>query len=240
MHRKDEKEQPRLLDQVRAAIRTRHYSYRTEEAYIHWIKRFIFFHNKGHPLEMGEKEISEFLSHLAVNENVAASIQNQALCAVMFLYRRVLQKEPGDFGHIVWAKKPAKLPVVFSRQEAGAVIEKLSGVYRVIGELLYGSGLRLMECLRLRVKDIDWDYHQIIVQDGKGGKNRVTVLPSTVSEELESHLNHVKKIYEKDRRENKRGVQLPYALERKYPNAAKSWGWYWVFPAPNLSTDCTH
>lgn len=229
--------QSRLLDQVRHAIRTLHYSYRTEEAYIHWIKQYIFFHHKRHPQEMGKKEISEFLTHLAVNKNVAASTQNQALCAVIFLYKQVLQKDPGEFEHIVWAKKPAKMPVVFNRREVKAILDQLTGVYRIIGDLLYGSGLRLMECLRLRVKDIDFNYHQIIIQDGKGGKDRVTVLPSVVSEALEHHLKQVKKLYEIDRKENQPGVQLPYALERKYPNAGKQWGWYWVFPAPNLSTD---
>lgn len=230
-------QKPKLIEQVRAALRTRHYSYRTEEAYIHWIKQYIFFHHKRHPMEMDEKEISEFLTYLAVNKNVAASTQNQALCAVIFLYKQVIQKEPGEFEHMVWAKKPAKMPVVFNRREVKAILYQLTGVYRIIGDLLYGSGLRLMECLRLRVKDIDFNYRQINIKDGKGRKDRVTVLPSIVCKVLEQHLKQVKKLYERDRREKQAGVQLPFALERKYPNAGKTWGWYWVFPAPNLSID---
>lgn len=229
--------QPKLLDRVRLALRVRHYSFRTEEAYIHWIKRYIFFHNKRHPMEMGEREIGEFLTHLAVKGDVAASTQNQALSALMFLYKKVLQIEPGQFTNITWAKKPKKLPVVFTQQEMKAVLSQLSGTYRIIAELLYGSGLRLMECLRLRVKDIDFGYCQIVVQDAKGGKDRVTVLPSVVIEPLIRHLDQVKKLHLKDREENHPGVQLPYALERKYPNAGKSWGWFWVFPAPKHSID---
>lgn len=229
--------QPKLLDRVRSALRVRHYSLRTEEAYIHWIKRYIFFHNKRHPQEMGEKEIGSFLNHLAEKESVAASTQNQALCALLFLYKQVLQMELGPFKNIIWAKKPPKLPVVFTQQEMKAVLSQLSGIYRIIGELLYGSGLRLMECLRLRVKDIDFGYCQIVVQDAKGGKGRVTVFPSVVIEPLTRHLDQVKKLHLKDQEENHPGVQLPYALERKYPNAGKSWGWFWVFPASNLSID---
>jgi len=161
-------QKPKLLDQVRAVLRTRHYSYRTEEAYIHWIKRYIFFHNKRHPMEMGEKEISQFLTHLAVNEKVSASTQNQALCSLMFLYKKVLGFDLGELESIVWAKRPSKLPVVLSRPEVKAIMSHLKGTYWLIAQLLYGSGLRLMECLRLRVKDIDFDYRQIVVQDTKG------------------------------------------------------------------------
>ncbi len=228
---------PKLLDQVRAALRVQHYSYRTEQAYIHWIKQYIFFHNVRHPKEMGEKEICEFLSYLAVRKNVAASTQNQALCALLFLYKNVLDKEPGNLNKIVWAQKPKRLPEVFTRQEVKKVLEHLSGTYALIGNLLYGSGLRLMECLRLRVKDIDFKYRQITVREGKGAKDRRTILPSSIIPDLEKHLKKSKQLHLKDRAEDHPGVQMPYALDKKYPNAGKSWGWFWVFPAPNLSVD---
>jgi len=228
---------PKLLDQVRAAIRTKHYSLKTEKAYVHWIRRFILHHHKRHPAEMGEKEIGEFLTHLAVKENVAASTQNQALCAIIFLYHHVLNKELGDFPELAWAKKPQRLPVVFTREEAKAVLQQLSGMNWLMAMLLYGAGLRLSECLQLRVKDIDFAYKQITVRDSKGGKDRVTMLPEKVIEPLKKHLEKVKKLHEKDLREGFGMVYLPDALERKYKNANKEWGWQYIFPATQISTD---
>jgi integrase len=170
---------PRLLDQVRNTIRMRHYSLRTEESYIGWIKRYIFFHNKRHPKDMGEKEINEFLTNLAVNQKVAASTQNQAFNALLFLYREILKQEFGDLGEVVRAKKPRRLPVVFTMDEIRAIINQLEGSKWLMAQLMYGSGLRVMECVRLRVKDIDFAYRQIVVREGKGGKDRITMLPDT-------------------------------------------------------------
>jgi len=228
---------PKLLDQMRHAIRAKHYSKRTEEAYAQWAKRFILFHNKRHPEEMGEKEINEFLTHLAVNERVAASTQNQALCAIVFLYKHVLKIEPGNFGDIVWAKKPKRLPVVFSREEVKAVLRYLSGLKWIMANLLYGSGLRLMECLRLRVQDLDYGNNQIIVRNGKGAKDRVTLFPEAVKKPLKQHLKDVKAQHLKYLANGYGTVYLPYALERKYPNANREWKWQYVFPAHKLSID---
>ena len=231
------KQKTKLLDQVRAAIRTKHYSLRTEESYVNWIKRFVLFHNKRHPKEMGEKEINVFLTHLAVNKKVAASTQNQALCAIIFLYKHVLKIDIGDLGEMVWAKKPKNLPVLFTVEEADAVLKKLSGTYQLMARMLYGSGLRLLECHRLRVKDMDFGYYQITVRDGKGSKDRVTMLAEKTVEPLTNHLKQVKKIHDQDLKEGYGGVYLPYAIERKYPNANKEWGWQYVFPAKKLSID---
>ncbi len=216
----------KLLDQVRNAIRTKHYSIRTEEAYVHWIKRFVLFHNKHHPKGMSEKEIAAFLTHLAVKENVAASTQNQALCAIIFLYREVLGIDIGDFSDtLIWAKKPKKLPEVFTRGEVERVIANLQGVYWMMGVILYGSGLRLIECLRLRVKDIDFAGKKIIVRSGKGEKDRVTMLPEIVINPLQQHLQEVRKLHQNDLNEGFGTVYLPYALAKKYPNANRHWGW---------------
>jgi len=229
-------QQPKLLDQVRNALRRKHYSLRTEQAYVHWIRRFIIHHHKRHPVEMGEQEINEFLSYLAVQEHVAASTQNQALCAIIFLYKQVLKIEIGDL-ELVWAKKPKKIPVVFTRKEVKAAFEQLSGVNWIMANLLYGSGLRLIECLRLRVKDIDFDYNQIIVRDGKGQKDRVTTLPDAVKKALHEHLQKVKLQHEKDLEAGHGAVYLPYALDKKYSNANKEWIWQYIFPASQLSID---
>ena len=231
------RQRPKLLDQVRLILRTKHYSLRTEESYINWIKRFIIFHNKMHPRTMGEEEINRFLTHLAVKEHLSASTQNQALCAIVFLYKHVLQKDLGDFGEIIWSKKSKKLPVVFSHKEAKAVIDQLSGIHWLMAMLLYGAGLRLSECLELRVKDVDFGYNQIIVRDAKGGNDRVTILPEKVKKPLRGHLREVKKIHEADLRIGFGRVYLPYALKKKYPNADKEWGWQYVFPATKISTD---
>lgn len=230
-------QKPKLLDRVRAVARMRHLSLRTEQAYSDWIRRFILFHGKRRPETMGADEVREFLSHLAVEGNVAASTQNVALCALLFLYRDVLGLELLHVGGIERAKRPARLPVVFTRAEAAAVISRLSRTYRLIAELLYGSGLRLMEALRLRVKDLDFEYMEILVRDGKGEKDRRTILPRPLAEPLRSQLERVRLLHESDLREGLGEVYLPYALARKYPAAARQWAWQYVFPSTRLSAD---
>jgi integron integrase len=227
----------KLLDQVRYAIRAKHYSFRTEEIYIQWIRRFILFHNKRHPKDMGAKEVGQFLSDLAVTHHVAASTQNQALSAILFLYQAVLRQEIGWLNEVVRAKKPRKLPVVLTQEEAKAVLNGLSGIPWLMASLLYGSGLRLMECIRLRVKDVDFAYNNIVVRDGKGGKDRVTVLPLNVKTQMQRHVHDVKKLHEQDLEKGFGRVYLPYALERKYPNADREWAWQYIFPATKRSID---
>ncbi len=228
------KQPPKLLDQVSAAIRTKHYSRRTEQTYKQWIKRFIFFHGKRHPREMGTQEVGAFISHLAVKEKVSASTQNQALSAILFLYREVLQQEI-DFH--AWAKKPETLPVVLSREEVKLILSRLSGTYWLIAMLLYGCGLRLDECLKLRVKDLDFDRNQIIVRRGKGAKDRHTPLPLNVKTALQDHLRNVKSIHEQDLKEGFGVTDLPYALERKYPQASREFHWQYVFPSATISAN---
>lgn len=228
--------QPKLLDQVRTAIRLRRMSYRTEQTYTDWIKRFIIFHHKRHPQEMGAPEIREFLAYLVNERNVAASTQNQALHAILFLYREVLQIELPPVGP-GRAKKEPRLPVVLTRAEVQAVLSRLSGTKWLMASLLYGAGLRLSECLRLRVKDIDFARNLIVVREGKGDKDRVTMLPQGLKEPLRLHLEKVKKAHVNDLQEGYGRVQLPYALERKYPQAATEWKWQYVFPAPKRSID---
>jgi integron integrase len=230
-------DKPRLLDRVRNVIRCKHYSIRTEHTYVDWIKRYIYFHHKQHPEEMGEEHISAFLTHLAVDRKVAGSTQNQALCALVFLYREVLKKEIGTFEDFIRAKRPQKLPVVFTREEVKQVLLQLDGVRWLLGQLLYGAGLRVMECVRLRIKDVDFGYDQIVVRDGKGNKDRVTMLPAIIGEGLQRHLQKVKKIHELDLNAGFGAVYLPYALERKYRNANRSWSWQYVFPAARRSID---
>jgi integron integrase len=230
-------QKPKLLDQVREAIRMRHYSPKTEESYAHWTKRFILFHNKRHPAEMGEKEIAQFLSSLASELHVSASTQNQALNAILFLYREVLRKEIGYIDSVVRAKRPHRLPVVLTRQEMKSILGILDGVEWLMAMLLYGAGLRLMECLQLRVKDIDFTSNQILVRSGKGNKDRHTMLPSAVKEALTKHLEIIKQQHQRDLDRGLGRVSLPNALERKYPNAGKEWGWQWVFPAASHFTD---
>jgi integron integrase len=222
---------------VRDAIRTRHYSYRTEKAYIHWIKRFIFFHDKRHPAEMGEAEIGRFLSSLATEKRVSASTQNQALNSILFLYREVIKKEIGYVDGVVRAKRPHRLPVVLTRQEVRTILGCLGGSDWLMAMLLYGAGLRLMECLRLRVKDIDFTTNQIVVRAGKGDKDRHTMLPAAIKEPLAKHLDLVKRQHQRDLEGGLGRVALPNALERKYPSAGKEWGWQWVFPATSHYTD---
>lgn len=221
---------PKLIDQVRYALRTRHYSFKTEKAYIDWIKKYIFFHNKQHPLELGERHINRFLTHLAVQKKVAASTQNQALCALVFLYKPVLGKELGDFGTLIWAKKPQRLPVVLTKSEVKSILDNLYGPPWLLANLLYGAGLRLNECPRLRVKDIDFGYRQINVWEAKGAKSRITMLPKTVIIPLKIHMEKVRKLHEKDLSRGFGSVELPHALKRKYAHADKKWIWQYVFP----------
>lgn len=226
-----------LLDQVRDQIRTLHYSIRTEEAYINWVRQFILFHKKRHPSQMGAGEISRFLSYLARERNISASTQNQALSALLFLYRQVLDKPIDWVDDVERAKKAQRLPVVFTKEEAKAVLNHLRSDMWLMASLLYGSGLRLMECLRLRVKDVDFARSQIIVREGKGNKDRVTVLPATLVDPLRQQLERVKAIHEMDIREGFGKVYLPFALARKYSNANREWCWQYVFPAAKRSVD---
>jgi integron integrase len=223
---------PKLLDEVRQAIRARHYSKRTEKTYVDWIKRFIFFHGKRHPMEMGEPEINQFLTDLAVNKKVSASTQNQALSALLFLYQQVLDKPLEWINAAVRAKKSKRLPVVLTRDEVREILDLMGGTPKLVATLLYGAGLRLMECLQLRFKDIDFTKNQILVRDGKGQKDRITTLPASVKEPLLVHLREVWKLHQSDLRDGYGRVALPFALARKYPNADREWGWQWAFPAP--------
>src|SRR5438552_13449677 len=228
---------PKLLDQVRDVIRRKHFSIRTEQAYVDWIRRFILFHNKQHPAEMGEQDLTEFLTHLARDVHVAASTQNQALSALLFLYKQVLRQQIGWLSNVQRAKRPARLPVVLTRDEVHKIFAHLYGMQRLMAALLYGSGLRLMECVRLRVKDIDFGYLRITVRDGKGAKDRITMLPVKLAEPLRQHLIKVQVQHEQDLGEGFGAVYLPDALARKYPKAAQEWCWQYVFPSPRLSID---
>jgi len=228
---------PKLLDQVRDAIRTRHYSYRTEEAYVGWIRRFIFFHQKRHPAEMGAREVSAFLSSLATDAHVSASTQNQALAALLFLYREVLAQDFGWLDDVVRAKRTPHLPVVLTREEVKAVLGTLRGRDWLMVMLLYGTGLRLVECLSLRVKDVDFGRNEITVREGKGHKDRRTMLPAAAREPLRMHLAHLQAAHGEWLHQGVATVHLPDALARKYPNASTEWAWQWVFPASDL---CLH
>jgi len=234
---KSETRQPKLLDEVRAILRFKHYSLRTEEAYVDWIRRFILFHGKRHPREMGAEEVRAFLTDLATVRNVAAATQNQALSAILFLYQQVIKQDLGWIEGVERAKKPQRLPVVLSREEARKVLAAVPEDYRLMAEILYGSGLRLMECLRLRVKDLDFGCQQITVRDGKGQKDRVTMLPASLAPALQGHLERVRELHRTDLAEGFGRVWLPNALERKYPQAPAEWGWQWVFPAERISSD---
>ncbi len=230
-------EKPKILDQVRQACRLRHMSIRTEKSYLNWIKRYILFHNKKHPEKMGEKEIRAYLTYLAIDKNVAPSTQNQAMSALVFLYRYVLDIPLGDISSIPRPKRSRKIPVVFSTREVKSVLSNLQGTNWIMGSLLYGSGLRLMECMRLRVKDIDFELQEIIVRNGKGDKDRITLLPNHLIQSLQTHLDKVKNIYRQDLEAGHANVYLPNALIRKYPRAAQEWGWQYVFPSIKLSVD---
>jgi integron integrase len=227
----------KLLDQMRLTLRLRHMSLRTEQVYVGWTRRFILFHNKRHPKDMGAEEIRAFLTHLAVNGRVAASTQNVALNALLFLYRHVLKQEFPALDNLERAKRPRRVPTVFTREEVAAVLAQLSGMHHLMASLLYGAGLRLMECLRLRVKDLDFAYHQITVHHGKGEQDRVTMLPQAIEPPLQRHLARVKLLHEADVLEGYGEVYLPYAFDRKDPSAAKSWLWQYVFPAAKRSID---
>jgi integron integrase len=228
---------PKLLDQVRDKIRLKHYSIRTEQAYLDWIKRFVLFHHKRHPAEMGAAEVEAFLTHLAVEGKVAASTQNQAKAAVLFLYSQVLNQQLPWLENVEQAKVSKRLPVVLTVNETRALLERLKGVHKLQGNLLYGTGMRLMEAMRLRVKDIDFERKEILIRDGKGAKDRVTMLPVSLADLLQRHLQTVKALHDDDLQSGYGSVYLPYALERKYPNASREWGWQYVFPATQVSVD---
>ena len=220
---------PKLLDQLRQALRARHYSPKTETAYVIWVRRFILFHDVRHPVDMGEEEINAFLTHLAVKGNVSASTQNQALSALLFLYRYVIGRKVGDLGEVVRARKPVRLPVVMTRDEVNGVLANLTGDKWIMASLMYGAGLRLSECLQLRVQNIDFSKNEIMVRDGKGAKDRITMLPESLKTPLVEHLKVVKAFHEEDLSAGWGRVLLPDALDRKYPNAATEWRWQWVF-----------
>ncbi len=230
-------EKPKLLNQMRNRLRVLHYSIHTERSYLDWVKRFIQFHDMRHPGTMGSDEIESFLNNLAVEKQVAASTQNQALSAVLFLFKEVLKQDPGWAGESKRAKRPKKLPVVFSQQEVEAILFHLDGVYWLMAHLLYGAGLRLMECVRLRVKDLDFDRNQINVRDGKGGKDRRSMFPQVLKKPLKNHLESVKQLHDKALAAGHGTVYLPDALEKKYASAASDWAWQYVFPATKLSKD---
>jgi integron integrase len=228
---------PKLLDQVRERIRVKHYSIRTERQYVQWIKRFILFHGKLHPQEMGVAEVEAFLTHLAVKEKLSASTQNQALSGLLFLYKEVLLIDLPWLNNVVRAKQPQRLPNVLTRTEVRAVLVRMSGIYGLMANLLYGTGMRLMECVRLRVKDLDFDRGEIVVRDGKGAKDRVTMLPESLRASLQAHLQQRRALFDDDARLGKASVYLPDALEREYPDASTEWDWQYVFPAGSFSVD---
>jgi integron integrase len=215
----------------------KHYSLRTERTYCDWIERFIRFHHLRHPSDMGSPEVSEFLTHLARDGNVSASTQNQALSALLFLYKQVLKEEIGWLGDVERAKKPTRLPIVLTRDEIHKLFAHLHGTTRLMAGLLYGSGLRLMECVRLRVKDVDFGYARITVRDGKGGRDRLTMLPVNLASSLKRHLAKVKAQHEQDLEEGFGEVYLPEALDRKYRGAARSWAWQFAFPSSRIARD---
>ncbi len=228
---------PRLLEQVRNKIRAKHFSYRTEKTYLQWIRRYIRFHGLKHPREMGGPEVEAFLTALAVDNKVAASTQNQALSAVLFLYRDVLEQKLPWLGNVVRARNPHRLPVVLTRAEVQQVLARMNGTAWLIASMLYGAGLRISECLQLRIKDMELSRRELLIRDAKGQKDRITVLPDTLLPHLRDHLGRVRVVFEADRRAERPGVSLPFALRRKYPHAAKLWGWQYVFPARAFCRD---
>ena len=228
---------PKLLDQLRDKLRVKHYSIRTETQYLQWVKRFILYHGKRHPREMGAEEVEAFLTHLATAGQVSASTQNQAVSALLFLYREILGIQLPWLDNVIRAKKPQRLPTVLSKNEVSRVLERMDGNYGLMARLLYGTGMRLMECCRLRVKDIDFDRAEIMIRDGKGAKDRVTMLPDALIQPLREHLARRRRLYEDDLAISKAEVYLPDALARKYPNAANEWGWQYVFCSGSYSVD---
>ncbi len=227
----------KLLQKVKERIRFLHYSIRTEKAYISWIKQFVKYFNYTHPSEMGAAEVEDFLNHLANNRNVASSTQNQALNALNFLYNEIIEKPFGEIEKITWAKKPKRLPVILSIQETAKLLSRLDGIYLLMAQLLYGAGLRLMECVRLRIKDVDFDMNQILVRQGKGAKDRITMLPHNARHSLLLQIQKSAIQHEQDLRDGYGSVYLPFALKIKYPKAEKELGWQYVFPAARISTD---
>jgi integron integrase len=230
-------ETPRLLDRVRDKIRLKHYSLRTEQAYVDWIRRYILHHGKRHPSDMGAAEVEAFLTHLAAVREVAAATQNQAKSALLFLYKEVLGIEPPWLEHVEKAKAPRRLPVVLTREEVAVVLQQLQGVHALVGNLLYGTGMRIMEGVRLRVKDVEFARRLIIVRDGKGQKDRVAMLPDRVVSPLQTQLARARAVHERDVAAGFGRVWLPYALARKYPNASREWGWQYVFPTSQRALD---
>ena len=228
---------PKLLDQVRQRIRVLHYSIRTEKSYVDWIKRYILFHGKRHPKDMGRPEVEAFLTHLATERNVAANTQNLALAAILFLYKEVLGQELPWLQEVVRAKKPQRLPVVLTVAEIEALLKRLDGETSLIVHLLYGTGMRLMEAVRLRVKDVELERKQVVVRDGKGGRDRVTVLPATLVEPMAQHLALRREVFKQDAATGRESVWMPDALAVKYPNAPTEWAWQYVFVAQGFSTD---
>lgn len=228
---------PKLLDQLRESLRLRHYSLRTEDAYVDWVRRFILFHGKQHPREMGGEEVQAFLTHLAVDRNVSPSTQNQAKAALLYLYRHLLEMDLPWLSGVVQAKANPRLPVVLTPGEVRRLFDQMDGVMALVARLLYGTGMRLMEGLRLRVKDVDFERREIIIRDGKGGKDRVTMLPERLVAPLEAHLAKVKKLHEQDLAEGFGAVYLPDALAGKSRTAPRLWGWQWVFPSALRSAD---
>ncbi len=228
----------KLLDRYTEALRNLHYSLRTEETYLTWVRQFILYHNKRHPQDMGVAEINDFITHLVNQKSVSASTQNQAISALLFLYRNVLLIELDETALLpIRPGRPKRIPTVLSRTEAKRVIAQMNGVYRILTQLMYGSGLRLMEVMRLRIKDLDFANRQIVVRDGKGENDRITMFPEILVEPLRIHIKQVREVHQKDLGLGFGTVYLPYALERKYPNAAREFAWQYVFPAPDLSTD---
>lgn len=229
--------EPKLLDGMRALLRTRHYSIRTEDAYVQWARRFILYQGKRHPSMMGAPEINEFLSHLAVDRNVSASTQNQALSAILFLYREVLGEEVPWMGNLVRARRTERLPVVLTRDEVRCLLGRMSGTPQLVARLLYGTGLRLLEGLRLRVKDLDFESGEVMVRTGKGNKDRTTMLPRVLAAALRGHLERVRALHDRDVAEGYGAVWMPDALAVKYPNAGRAWSWQWVFPGGRRGID---
>jgi integron integrase len=228
---------PRLFEQVRHKIRYLHYSLRTERSYLEWIRRYIEFHGRRHPRHLGAEHVTAFLSSLAIDRHVSASTQNQALSALLFLYRTVLAVELPWLNEISRAKRPRRLPVVLTQQEARALLDRMEGTHALMARLMYGTGLRLMECIRLRVKDIDLSRKELIVRQGKGARDRITMFPETLIEDMTAHLSRIRKVFNADRAAGIAGVELPDALAVKKPYAAKSWSWHWTFPQDHLSVD---
>ncbi|MGH8767901.1 MAG: integron integrase [Burkholderiales bacterium] len=229
--------EPKLLDLIRARLRVKHYSIRTEQSYVDWVRRFVLFHDKRHPRDLGPTEVEAFLTDLAVRGRVSASTQNQAKSAILFLYKEVIDKELPWLNGVVAARVSQRLPVVLSVEEVNLALSRLRGTSALIARLLYGSGLRILECLRLRVKDIDFARREILVRDGKGAKDRVTMLPESLIEPLQRHLERVRELHGEDLSAGFGAVYLPYALDRKYPNVGRQWMWQYVFPSARLSKD---